>query len=75
MQAAGWFATQGRPLEGRTVAIFNRSEVVGRPLASMMAHDGARVFSFDVGGPLLFSPGPDPSRSHAVSEIQIEDRG
>lgn len=72
VQAAGWFATQGRPLEGRTVSIFNRSEIVGRPLASMMAHDGARVFSFDVDGPLLFSPDPDPARSHGVSENQID---
>jgi methylenetetrahydrofolate dehydrogenase (NADP+)/methenyltetrahydrofolate cyclohydrolase len=72
VQAAGWFAPQGRPLEGRTVTIFNRSEVVGRPLASMTAHDGARVFSFDVGGPLLFSPDPDPARSHGVSETRVD---
>jgi methylenetetrahydrofolate dehydrogenase (NADP+) / methenyltetrahydrofolate cyclohydrolase len=39
---------------GQTVTIFNRSEVVGRPLAAMLAHDGARVYSFDVDGPLLY---------------------
>lgn len=39
---------------GRVVTIFNRSEVVGRPLAAMLAHDGARVYSFDVDGPLLY---------------------
>jgi methylenetetrahydrofolate dehydrogenase (NADP+)/methenyltetrahydrofolate cyclohydrolase len=71
VQAAGWFAAQGRPLEGRTVTIFNRSEVVGRPLASMMAHDGARVFSFDVNGALVFQPDADPARSHSVSETRI----
>jgi methylenetetrahydrofolate dehydrogenase (NADP+)/methenyltetrahydrofolate cyclohydrolase len=32
------------PFEGKVVSIFNRSEVVGRPLASMLAHDGATVF-------------------------------
>jgi methylenetetrahydrofolate dehydrogenase (NADP+)/methenyltetrahydrofolate cyclohydrolase len=39
---------------GKTIAIFNRSEVVGRPLASMLAHDGAKVISFDEHGPLVF---------------------
>ncbi len=35
---------------GLVVTIFNRSEVVGRPLAAMLAHDGARVYSFDIDG-------------------------
>lgn len=43
-----------QPLAGRTVAIFNRSEVIGRPLAMMMSNDGALVYSFDVNGPLKF---------------------
>lgn len=34
--------------EGLEVTIFNRSEVVGRPLAALLAHDGASVWSFDV---------------------------
>ncbi len=34
--------------------MFNRSDVVGRPLASMLANDGAEVYSFDIEGPLLF---------------------
>jgi methylenetetrahydrofolate dehydrogenase (NADP+)/methenyltetrahydrofolate cyclohydrolase len=57
-----------RPLENRTVAVFNRSEVVGRPLASMLAHDGARVYSFDIDGPLLFAPSSDPQGAHSVRE-------
>lgn len=36
--------------EGLVAAIFNRSEVVGRPLAAMLAHDGAKVYSFDIEG-------------------------
>jgi methylenetetrahydrofolate dehydrogenase (NADP+)/methenyltetrahydrofolate cyclohydrolase len=36
-----------RPLAGRRACVFNRSEVVGRPLASMMANDGADVVSFE----------------------------
>jgi len=34
-----------RPLAGVRACVFNRSEVVGRPLASMMANDGAEVVS------------------------------
>lgn len=45
-----------RPLEGRRIAVFNRSEVVGRPLASMLANDGAEVVSFDIDGAQLYMP-------------------
>jgi 5,10-methylene-tetrahydrofolate dehydrogenase/methenyl tetrahydrofolate cyclohydrolase len=72
IQAAGFFAPTKRPLEGRTVCVFNRSEVVGRPLAVMLAHDGAQVFSFDVDGPVLFSPGKTDKASHEVSETRID---
>ena len=43
-----------KPIEGKIVTIFNRSEVIGRPLAVMMSNDGATVFSFDENGPLKF---------------------
>ena len=33
---------------GKTVTVVNRSEVVGRPLAALLANDGARVFSVDI---------------------------
>jgi methylenetetrahydrofolate dehydrogenase (NADP+)/methenyltetrahydrofolate cyclohydrolase len=46
-----------RPLDGVVACVFNRSEVVGYPLAAMMANDGAEVYSFDVDGPKLFVPG------------------
>ena len=35
---------------GRTITVINRSEVVGRPLAALLANDGARVFSVDLDG-------------------------
>ena len=38
----------GRRMEGKTVTIVNRSEIVGRPLAAMLANDGATVFSVDI---------------------------
>ena len=71
VEAAGFFHEHGRPLEGRTVTIFNRSEVVGRPLASMLAHDGAHVYSFDVDGPLSFEPPPNADSAHRLSETSI----
>jgi methylenetetrahydrofolate dehydrogenase (NADP+)/methenyltetrahydrofolate cyclohydrolase len=62
-----------RPLAGRTACIFNRSEVIGRPLAAMMANDGAEVFSFDLDGPLCFVPAPEgPAGVHRVQEVAID---
>jgi methylenetetrahydrofolate dehydrogenase (NADP+)/methenyltetrahydrofolate cyclohydrolase len=60
-----------RPFAGHRCCIFNRSEVVGWPLASMMANDGAEVYSFDINGPLLFSPGPHDG-AHEIHEIEID---
>lgn len=44
------------PLEGLTACVINRSDIVGRPLAAMLANDGARVHSLDVHGSLLLEP-------------------
>ncbi|KAH8927529.1 NAD(P)-binding protein [Atractiella rhizophila] len=38
----------GGRLYGRVITVINRSEVVGRPLAALLANDGARVFSVDI---------------------------
>jgi len=58
LEANGGYGASGtRPAEHKTVTIFNRSEVVGRPLAVMMSNDGARVYSFDEFGPLLYENG------------------
>ncbi|NIQ96601.1 MAG: bifunctional methylenetetrahydrofolate dehydrogenase/methenyltetrahydrofolate cyclohydrolase [Desulfuromonadales bacterium] len=58
LEANGAYGASGtRPVEHKTVTIFNRSEVVGRPLAVMMSNDGARVYSFDEHGPLLYEGG------------------
>jgi len=62
-----------RPLRGSRVCVFNRSEVVGRPLASMLANDGAEVVSFDVDGALVFAPGPEHG-AHLVRETNIDRR-
>jgi methylenetetrahydrofolate dehydrogenase (NAD+) len=42
-------------MEGNVVTIVNRSEIVGRPLAAMLANDGAEVFSIDIESICLFS--------------------
>lgn len=70
VQASGIFASSGRPLAGKTACVFNRSEVVGRPLAAMLANDGARVVSFDVDGSLLFAP-DEASTGHVVLESSL----
>jgi methylenetetrahydrofolate dehydrogenase (NADP+)/methenyltetrahydrofolate cyclohydrolase len=62
-----------RPFAGKHACVFNRSEVVGRPLASMLANDGAEVVSFDVDGPQLFSPARE-EHAHRVEETAIDRR-
>lgn len=61
-----------RPLEGTRVCIFNRSEVVGLPLAAMLANDGAEVVSFDLDGERLFEPEEDGHRAHTVDVPRAE---
>jgi len=63
----------GNRCHGRTITIVNRSEVVGRPLAAMLANDGARVFSVDVNGVVEFHRGPGIKLSrHTVTEVQLK---
>ncbi|MBT5153883.1 MAG: bifunctional methylenetetrahydrofolate dehydrogenase/methenyltetrahydrofolate cyclohydrolase [Gammaproteobacteria bacterium] len=65
------------PLTGKKITIFNRSQVIGRPLAIMMSNDGAKVLSFDEHGPLEFTAGApretslDRSSALAQSDIII----
>ncbi|WP_208297410.1 bifunctional methylenetetrahydrofolate dehydrogenase/methenyltetrahydrofolate cyclohydrolase [Actinophytocola oryzae] len=59
------------PLAGLRACVFNRSEIVGRPLAAMMANDGAEVTSFDVDGPLRFVPDPD-NESYRVRPVAVD---
>lgn len=44
------------PRSKRVITIFNRSEVVGRPLAAMLANDGATVYSIDASGIVKYAP-------------------
>mmetsp|Transcript_7501 Transcript_7501/g.9776 ORF Transcript_7501/g.9776 Transcript_7501/m.9776 type:complete len:370 (+) Transcript_7501:181-1290(+) len=47
----------GRRMEGKTVVVINRSEIVGRPLAAMLANDGADVYSVDINSIYMFTGG------------------
>merc|ERR1719401_1326399 len=47
----------GDRLHGKTVTIVNRSEVLGRPLAAMLANDGAIVNSIDIDSTYIFQEG------------------
>lgn len=74
-EAGVYLANTELPVSDRIVTIFNRSEVVGRPLAAMLSNDGARVFSFDINGPLEFNDGKpaeiDITRHHALAQSDI----
>ena len=47
----------GNRLAGRTITVINRSEIVGRPLAAMLANDGASVYSVDIDSIYLMKRG------------------
>ncbi|KAJ5719911.1 Methylenetetrahydrofolate dehydrogenase [Penicillium malachiteum] len=47
----------GNRLFGHTICVVNRSEVVGRPLAALLANDGACVYSVDITGIHKFTRG------------------
>uniref|UniRef100_A0A7S1ZWN3 Methenyltetrahydrofolate cyclohydrolase n=2 Tax=Ditylum brightwellii TaxID=49249 RepID=A0A7S1ZWN3_9STRA len=60
----------GRHMEGQVVTVINRSEVVGRPLAAMLANDGADVYSVDINSIYLFRAG---GRLEKVSEDETPE--
>ncbi|OWZ41338.1 methylenetetrahydrofolate dehydrogenase (NAD+) [Cryptococcus neoformans c45] len=51
----------GDRARGKVITIINRSEVVGRPLAALLANDGARVISVDLDSIVEFSKRPSKS--------------
>ncbi|KAK7204634.1 tetrahydrofolate dehydrogenase/cyclohydrolase [Myxozyma melibiosi] len=63
----------GNRLYGKTVTIVNRSEIVGRPLAALLANDGAVVYSFDIDGVQMFNRGDGIKlRRHRVADVEIK---
>lgn len=60
----------GNRLHGKTITVINRSEVVGRPLAALLANDGAKVYSVDLDGIKLYSRGRGLKyRAHDVQDL------
>lgn len=48
---------QGNRLYGKKCVVVNRSEIVGRPLAALLANDGAIIYSVDVNNIQKFTRG------------------
>ncbi|KAF7118621.1 hypothetical protein CNMCM5793_008159 [Aspergillus hiratsukae] len=60
----------GNRLFGHTICVVNRSEVVGRPLAALLANDGACVYSVDVTGVQKFTREGLKKRRHEVVDLE-----
>lgn len=60
----------GNRLFGKTITVINRSEVNGRPLAALLANDGATVYSVDITGVQLFTRGQGIKKQRH----QVEDK-
>jgi methylenetetrahydrofolate dehydrogenase (NAD+) len=58
----------GRRLTGKVVTVVNRSEIVGRPLAALLANDGAVVYSIDINSVYKVRKG-----TMAKCEVSTED--
>ncbi|CAL8073403.1 unnamed protein product [Orchesella dallaii] len=66
----------GNRLHGRVITVINRSEVVGRPLAALLANDGAKVYSVDIHSVQEFHRGTGLKHlKHEVidTNMQLED--
>ncbi len=64
----------GQTFAGKKITIFNRSDVVGRPLAYMLKNDGAMVYSFNIkGGVVMRKNGNEVpiSREEALRKSDI----
>ncbi|EEB06086.1 methylenetetrahydrofolate reductase [Schizosaccharomyces japonicus yFS275] len=63
----------GNRLYGKTITVVNRSEIVGRPLAALLANDGAKVYSVDIKGIQLFTRGAGiRKRKHEVTDVDLK---
>lgn len=72
LQHAGMRGGSGEaPLEGVTACVINRSDLVGMPLAAMLANDGALVHSLDITGAVTFEPAIG-RRTHDVRDSGID---
>ncbi|KOR30058.1 methylenetetrahydrofolate dehydrogenase [Achromatium sp. WMS1] len=56
LETTVFYKDDALPFDGCTISIFNRSEIVGKPLAYMLANDGGTVYSFDINGGIIINP-------------------
>lgn len=64
----------GNRLYGKKVLVVNRSEIVGRPLAALLANDGATVFSLDINNIQKFTRGDDLlMQRHKVTDLDAQE--
>ncbi|RLV91426.1 Methylenetetrahydrofolate dehydrogenase NAD [Spathaspora sp. JA1] len=64
----------GNRLYGKKVLVVNRSEIVGRPLAALLANDGATVYSVDINNIQQFTRGDDLSEHrHKVIDLDSKE--
>lgn len=62
----------GNRLYGKQVVVVNRSEIVGRPLAALLANDGATVYSVDITGIQKFTRGEGLKlHRHKVEDVEL----
>ncbi|ODV79018.1 NAD(P)-binding protein [Suhomyces tanzawaensis NRRL Y-17324] len=60
----------GNRLYGKKILVVNRSEIVGRPLAALLANDGATVYSLDINNIQQFTRGDDLlAQRHKVIDL------
>ncbi|CDO91883.1 unnamed protein product [Kluyveromyces dobzhanskii CBS 2104] len=62
---------EGNRLYGKKCVVVNRSEIVGRPLAALLANDGADVFSIDINNIQKFTRG----QGLKFTKHHVEDLG
>ncbi|RXK88923.1 bifunctional methylenetetrahydrofolate dehydrogenase/methenyltetrahydrofolate cyclohydrolase [Chlorobaculum sp. 24CR] len=67
LEATDAYQPYGLPFGAQQITIFNRSEVVGRPLAYMLSNDGARVYSFDINGGFVVDVNSSDHEARPVS--------
>lgn len=64
----------GNRLYGKKILVVNRSEIVGRPLAALLANDGATVYSVDINDIQQYTRGDDLSEQrHKVIDLNGEE--
>ena len=59
----------GNRMENKIVTIINRSEIVGRPLAALLANDGATIYSIDIDSMYKFEKGQMIKEEKSQEEV------